>query len=443
MLKRIVFIAVLTGIGQIIAIFSIKFTSVLVSPQKLSSIAHIDALLSLLLSIIALGLQSSAMRNIALTTKWKEEYNTTQTARFTLGLILFTLGTFLFVRWEYSFFFLAPLFAMSGDYALYAIGKPVTGAAIACLRLAIPYGFMLIAARFKPEIVSYVFILSWAFVYLVTNTIISRALQVKSFYAPEWRSLKLYLQSLPLGIVSVSFYFLGIGVILIIPYFYPLAVETVAFIALKFYVLFKGVLRIIHQAFFKEMINDSWCLKIDQLSILIALLYLSSTLFFPNSFITFFSGKQYVGEKYFFLLLGISAVVYSMLLSCTTRALLDVKDRPYTIITAIAALITIISVIVLSYFNMALISIGVSILVGEIFLLLGLRKISTIKNLMLPRLFFLFTNSLLLLIPYLSALFFKDDFVTYIISLITLSLALFFVNLKKIRLSPVANTTDG
>ncbi len=132
-----------------------------------------------------------------------------------------------------------------------------------------------------------------------------------------------------------------------------------------------------------------------------------------------------------------------MLLSCTTRALLDVKDRPYTIITAIAALITIISVIVLSYFNMALINIGVSILVGEIFLLLGLRKISTIKNLMLPRLFFLFTNSLLLLIPYLSALFFKDDFVTYIISLITLSLALFFVNLKKIRLSPVANTTDG
>jgi len=104
MLKRIVFVAVLTGIGQIIAIFSIKFTSVLVSPQKLSSIAHIDALLSLLLSIIALGLQSSAMRNIALTTKWKEEYNTTQTARFILGLILFTLGTFLFVRWEYSFF---------------------------------------------------------------------------------------------------------------------------------------------------------------------------------------------------------------------------------------------------------------------------------------------------------------------------------------------------
>lgn len=92
---------------------------------------------------------------------------------------------------------------------------------------------------------------------------------------------------------------------------------------------------------------------------------------------------------------------------------------------------------------MTLISIGVSILVGEIFLLLGLRKISTIKNLMLPRLFFLFTNSFLLLIPYLSALFFKDDFVTYIISLITLSLALFFVNLKKIRLSPVANTTDG
>ncbi len=132
MLKRIALIAVLTGLGQIIAIFSIKLTSKLVSAESLSSIAHIDALLSLLLSVIALGLQPSAMRNIALTKEWKEEYNTTQTARFTLGIILFTLGSFLFVRWEYSFFFLAPLFALSGDYALYAVGKPITGAAIAC-----------------------------------------------------------------------------------------------------------------------------------------------------------------------------------------------------------------------------------------------------------------------------------------------------------------------
>ncbi len=433
MLKRIALIAVLTGIGHLISVFSIKFTSQLVSSEKLSSVAHIDALVSFLLSIIALGLQLSAMRNIALTKEWKEEYSITQTARLTLGLIVFILGALFFIKWEYSFFFLAPLFALSGDYALYAIGKPATGAAIACLRLAIPYSCMLLAAYFQPEIVNYIFILSWIFVYLLTNTIISRVLKVKSFYIPRWRSLKLYLHSLPLGIVSISSYFLGLGLILIVPYFYPLIVETVAFIGLKFYVIYKGVLRIIHQAFFKEMIDDTWCLKIDQLSMLIALLYLSSALFFPGSFITFFFGKQYVSEKYFFLLLGISAVIYSFLSSSGTRALLDMKDKPITIITAMAAIITIFSVIILSYINIKPISIALSIIIGELVLLVGLRKISSVKNLVYPRLLFLFTNLSLLVIPFLFVSFWKDDLNTYIISMLALISALFLTNFKKFR----------
>jgi len=440
MLKRIAIIAVLTGIGQLISVFSIKFTSQLVSPEKLSSVAHIDALASFLLSIIALGLQTSAMRNIALTKEWKEEYNITQTARFTLGLILFTLGSLFFIRWEYSFFFLAPLFALSGDYALYAIGKPVAGAAIACLRLAIPYSCMLLAAYFKPGIVNYVFIVSWGLVYLLTNTIISHVLKVRSFFVPRWRSLKLYLRSLPLGIVSLSFYFLGLGLILIVPYFYPLVVETVAFIGLKFYVIYKGVLRIIHQAFFKEMTNDNWCLKIDQLSIVIALLYLSSALFFPESFITFFFGKQYVPEKYFFLLLAISAVIYSFLLSAATRALMDAQDKAYAIITAMAALIAIFSVIILSFLNMKPISIGISIIIGEIALLMGLIRISSSKNLLFPRLLFLSANLLLLIIPYLFVLFLKDDLITYVIAMLTLSFALFLNTLKKIGFSHLDDT---
>jgi lysylphosphatidylglycerol synthetase-like protein (DUF2156 family) len=235
--------------------------------------------------------------------------------------------------------------------------------------------------------------------------------------------------------VSLSSYFLGLGLILIVPYFYPLIVETVAFIGLKFYVIYKGVLRIIHQAFFKEMIDDSWCLKIDQLSMLIALLYLSSVLFFPESFITLFFGKQYMSEKYFFLLLGISAVIYSFLSSTGTRAILDKKDVPITIITALAAFATIFSVIILSYFNIKTISISASIIIGEIALLLGLAKISSIKNLVYPRLMFLFIHFSLLIIPYLFVFFFKDDIATYVISVLALSLVLFLINLKRFRFS--------
>jgi hypothetical protein len=434
MIKRVALIAILTGIGQLVSIFSIKFTYQRISTEHSTSFAQIDSLLFLLLNLVGLGLQSAAMRNIAVLKDWKSEYEQTQSARLLFSLILLLASISAIFKEEYIVFMVAPLLALSGDYALYAIGKPVIGAIISCLRSVVPYSILMATAYLRPELAISGFVAGWILVYILTDKIIAGILDVKLIPRLHWKDLKRYIQSLHLGIISLAYYFLGIGILLIVPYFYPPATGALAFIGLKFYVLYKGVLRIIHQAFIKEMVQDEWCLRVDQLSMLVSLVFMASVLFFPDSFISLFFGRQYLGERPFFLTIAAGAVIYSLCLSTGTKSMLEKKDFPYTIVASSASFFAILCTSVLCFFNSTAISIGISICVGEFVMFLGFVIISSNKNLLLPRLAFLFANALLLVIPVLLRYFQEDSLQWYIVSVLILSFALFLINYRRLAL---------
>ncbi|MEJ7736753.1 MAG: hypothetical protein WKF97_04935 [Chitinophagaceae bacterium] len=434
MIKRIAFIAVLSGTGQLLSIFVLKYISQRLPVHTMNSLAQLDALFQLLLNLIALGLQSSAMRNITLSREWKVEYLQTQSARLTLALLLSMIGLFSFIDWEYCLFFIAPILALNGDYALYALGKPVKGAFIGFIRIVVPYSLLLITTYLKPEAANAVFLGSWVIIYLITNILINSYLKVDIKVRPEWKHLQLYLKSLPLGAVSLSFYFLGLGLLLIVPYFYPPVTGTIAFMGLKFYVIFKGVLRIIHQAFLKEMTSTIWCLKVDELSMLIGMVLLGSVLIYPESFITLFFGKQFIPERSFFTYLGIAALLYSFVLSTTTRALLEKKDLPYTVITLIAAVMALACTIVISFWSPRADSIAISICVGELALVAGLIYIAADSGLLKPRLRFLLFNSVLFAIPLGFRCILADNLLWYITSFGLLALALAFLHRNTFKL---------
>ncbi len=380
MFKRILIIGFFTGLGQIVSLFVIKNLHSYFTLPQIAAIAQIDSLVFFLINIIAMGLQSSAMRHIALNPDWENEFRNTQSARLALSFALFPLGFLFFYRWEYSVFFLTPLLALNGDYALYATGRSTWAAAIASIRIILPYIVLIFAGYFFPGKGIYLFVASWILIYFFTNWLVVKSLKVSNSIIPKWKNLELYLRSLPLGLVSVSFYFLGTGLILITAFFYPTNVQAVAFSGLKMYVIFKGVLRIIHQAFFKEMVHDEWCLRVDQLSILIALTYAGSFILFPKSFILLFFGKQNLDQQGFFLLLAIASIVYCFILSSATRSLLDKMDKQYSTISVVAAVGAILCSVVLSFLYTDAKSIGLSILLGEIILFFGLLHISKIKD---------------------------------------------------------------
>jgi len=415
MLKRVAIVAFFTGSGQLLSIFVLKHISKHSTFAQLQSIAEIDSLVFFIMNIIALGLQSTAMRNLAQTGQWKHEYYETQSARVTLGLLLMAGALLAPLNQYYLIFLITPVFAWSGDYALYARGYPVAGSIVAFLRLALPYSAVLTAAYYYPENLGWVYAIALFVVHFLTNAYISYFLGTAYVFKPSFKNLRLYISSLSLGIVALSLYFLGLGLLLIIPYFYHIPqVVAVAFLGLKFYLIFKGMLRIIHQAFIKEMMQYDVCFKVDQLCGLAGLMFAAFTICFPKTFITLFFGRQYIADQTFFILLAIAGLVYSLFSSLTTKAMLEKRDRPYAFTAAGSALLTVILCIFFSFVWGTAEGIGLSLLIGEVVFAGGMLYIMKRPVMLQERMRFLLKNLPIVLIPLAAGYFFGDVMTPFI-----------------------------
>jgi len=281
MLKRLLIVGLFTGAGQLFSIWVLKLVSQKTNTGLLTHLAQIDSSYQFILNVIALGLQSAAMRNIAISPDWQKEYAETQSARLTLSLLLLPISFLAFSNTVYCIFAVAPLVALSGDYALYALGHAVMGSLIAFVRVILPYAFIVLFLLVDHAHINYGYFAGLVLAFVLTNFYISRQLKTPLFFVPRWKNIFLYVKNIPLGLVTLSLYFIGMGVLLVVPYFYPADMVAVAFVGLKFYLIFKGVLRIIHQSFVKDMLRDEVCLQVDQLSMIGGLLFLGSCLFFP------------------------------------------------------------------------------------------------------------------------------------------------------------------
>lgn len=384
MIKRLAAIASLTGIGHVFSIFALKQIAANSSPEYFAQIGRADSLMFFLINTIAFGLQSSAIRKIATLENWQADYKLIQSARFVLSLFLMFGVIFGYRDITYLVFLLSPIFALSGDYALYAIGKPVVGSLISLIRVAFPYSITLLTTYFYQNLTFESFLFSLAATYLVTDLIIARILQAPFLVKPSIKHMKLYLNNIPLGIVTIALYFLGLGIILIVPYFYDAPIITVTFLGLKMYMIFKGVLRIIHQAFIKEMVSPVFCIQIDRISSQIGVAFLLMPVIFPAAFISTFIGDEFTEDVYFFMILGIAGFIYSLFSSVTTKALLQKIDLTYARVSISSALLTIALTIVLAYVQPSAVVIGISLLSGElafcVLMLKALDNYNSLKN---------------------------------------------------------------
>jgi len=434
MLKRIFIIALFTGAGQLFVVFALKYISQHSSDEQLRAIAQIDSLVLFLVNAIALGLQPATMRNLALNAEWEDEYKATQSARLTLGLMLAMLTILSLFNKYYLAFLIAPLLALSGDYALYGKGFPVTGAILSFIRSVVPFLLLVLFVVYQPESIAWIYLAGLLFSYLLTNILIANHLKAPLLSIPRWRSMKLYINTLSLGIVSLGLYFIGMGVVLIAPYFYNDTVVATAFVGLKFYVIFKGVLRIIQQAFLKEMIREDVGLKVDQLSSLLGLSFSAFIICFPQTFIRLFFGAKYLPDKSYFILLGIAALIYSMFSSFTTRAMLGKKDSHYAITAISAAFFTLAVCVLLSFVRKNSESIGVSIVAGEIFFAAGMLLLMNKRKYLPERIIFLLKNTLLVIIPLGIGFYSGDKLIPFSISFVLYSLLLIALYFNKFKL---------
>ncbi|HRO44689.1 hypothetical protein [Agriterribacter sp.] len=409
MFKRLSQIAFLTGAAHVFTLVALKFLSKNTSAATLSSIGEIDSIFQLLISILGFGLQLSVVRHIAMEKNWKPFYYQAQSARITLGLLMMAIVLFAPLYPACWLFIFAPVFALSGDYALYGRGQPVKAAIWAFCRTFIPALLLIIFVFINKTYLSAAYVSSTVVIFGITGFAISRQLQCKYLLSPVFPALKLYLQNISLGIATVVMYILGLGLLFVASFFYNEQVLAVSYLGLKLYVIFKGIMRIINQSFIKEMIHDEMTLRADELSILVGSSFLGASLIFPKSMITIFFGIQYIAFTGFIILIGLSALVMCIFISFHTRSLFKKKDKIYAKYAAAAAITSIVAVIILSFFRQSPLNIGLALFTGELIFAAGLVYINKDAAILL-RIKFLLTSLLCLLLPLIIRYFMDDTF---------------------------------
>ena len=433
MLKKIAIVVFFAGSGQLFSIFVLKYISQHSTITQLRAVAEVDSLVQFIMNLIALGLTTAAMRDLAMSSDWKKDYQQTQSARITLGILLMAAAAFAFANEYYVLFLLAPIFAWSGDYAMYARGFSIAGSIIASVRLVFPYLAMLLAAIYSPETVVVAYIVSLVGVYIITNAFISYYLHTPYLVKPSAKNVRLYIKTLPLGLASLSQYFLGLGLVLVIPYIYVKEVVATAFVGLKFYVLYKGVIRTLHQIFIKDMQSEAVCLRVDQLSMIAGLSLLGSVTIFPDSFISFFFGAKYLEDTWFFIILGIDALIYCVVLSFATRAWFLKADMQYTRVTILSFFVTIASILIISAVKKSAAGIAVGLGIGELTWVLGLIYIISSRQQVMNRLRFLITLLPALILPIFIRFFWGDHLLLYFISFALTGVLIFAMHHQKFR----------
>ena len=110
MVNRLIKIAALTGAAHLFTIITLKLLSERVSAKEISLFGEVDAIFLFMFNMIGFGLQLSAVRNIASSENWKEEFHQTQVARNTLGILLMPAALLYFLKAPYQYFFLLSIY---------------------------------------------------------------------------------------------------------------------------------------------------------------------------------------------------------------------------------------------------------------------------------------------------------------------------------------------
>jgi O-antigen/teichoic acid export membrane protein len=285
----------------------------------------------------------------------------------------------------------------------------VAASGIAFLRVVFPSLILIIFSKWLPSQIIFAYMVSTVFIYWVTSLVITKWLGSSYWHKPSFKAMGQYIKSIHLGIVTLAFYFFGLGLLIVVAELFKKDIVAIAYLGLKLYVVFKGVLRIVNQAFLKEMLNDVVGLRVDQIAGLAGFTFASCFAIFPNSFISLFFDQQYLQYKSFLLAIGISGFIASFGTSLSTRSMLQQKDKAYARISILAILVSICLIVVLSFLYQNPLSIGIALLSGELVTLLGLLWINKDINLK-SRFVFLFKISPLLTIPFCARVFEGDTY---------------------------------
>ena len=220
--KKISLVGLFTGISQFISLFAFSFIARHISSDQIGMIGSIESTFFLIITIISFGLQLNANRKIALTDNWADIIISFQRSRILMGLILFNLGFLYFLNKDFIWllFFFAPIIALNIDYALYGTGSPIYASFLSFLRLFIPSAVIIISSVWYKEKIIILYIIAFVSGIFLISNLASRRLNIKTSQIPRPYDFKRYIDSIYIGLSSISLTITTTGLIAISVFFF-------------------------------------------------------------------------------------------------------------------------------------------------------------------------------------------------------------------------------
>jgi O-antigen/teichoic acid export membrane protein len=419
MLKRVFWVASYTGSAQILSLLAVNVVLRNLGEESSGYMGIVDSYILIMATIISFGIQLSVNRNVAKTKGWRSNYQLAQSSRITLGVILLTFGIVsLLYKWEVSKLVLlfAPLVALNGDYTLYGKGQPITAARLSLIRVALPNLAVIFSSYWLGDLSIYFYIIFAAIGLLNSGIWAAKINQTDYIHSPSKSFYKFYAKYGKVGVFQLSYALMITGILAFAKNFYTIASIGLIYGILKYFEVFKGVIRIIVQAFFRELKHEGINLKVDKAAILLGMGVAIPTIIYPETTLTLLYGQTYIGIEMMLPLFGMAMVIASVKASADMKLLMLKKDNINLYSYLIAILVTYTATVLISYTQWAPFGVAVGIVMGELVLLVGLgynlNKITFFSD----RGYFIMKLLPILILSYMFKLFFGESLLLLIAS---------------------------
>ena len=332
MIKRLVPIAILTGLAHFISFFSISFlVKKNVDSNFLVKIAEIESATVFILSILSFGIQQIASRDIATSNDWRKILNNTQVSRTSMSLAIAFIGAIGFFLTKddyYLIYIIAPLLSLNIDYALYSRGLPIKAAFIALIKVSVP-GLTLLYLAINENFIFNIYLISFLLTWVILGIISNKILKAKLIPKPNFNFLKVYFNKIKIGLTDIAITSLKLGVLTLAQPFYNESVIANTFVFLKIYVLVRGIQRVLFQSFYKDLISIEKSRLVDKMGLIFGAVCFVSLIFYNEQIIPFLFSTEYTTDKEIIKLLAVLILFSSISISASPRMLLLKKDKDY------------------------------------------------------------------------------------------------------------------
>lgn len=267
-MSKIIQTFLLTGLGYAGTVLYTYIILANATPGTIARLNKYESILAIIAGLISLGVVQDTSRNIARNpADWRNIYHEGQRIRLFLAILISAISLVIYAITKDDVYLLglaSLAMALSGEYALYALGRPVSGSAASFLRAITFSAFVIICALFIDKDLNAITItLACSLSFVICGVVASSSLKTNYFITPKIASIDTAKTIGTIALFMFVYNNIKPAIILLIPRNLSTEESAYYFEVYKLYFIFFSIRRVLVQTLYKDIITNIKTLKYD------------------------------------------------------------------------------------------------------------------------------------------------------------------------------------